>query len=287
MLFRREVLFSMMRYSKLRRRPQVFLRLFGVSVDQFAKILEKTSFLWEERVLKQYKRPGRFYKLDLSEMILALLLYYRSYITQDFIGYLFGLDNSQVCRFIKRLEPILASVVALSKRKKLSKQEVEYLILDATEQPIERPQKKQRLYYSGKKKYHSLKTEIRVNLKGQIVHVSQTRPGSVHDFEIFKQEPLPPDHTHLFVDSGYQGIHKRHEKVEFPYKSSKHKPLSFKEKKYNTALSRVRIKVENVIAKLKSFKILSHRYRNKRKRYNLKFQIIAGLINLKGGFSSI
>ena len=122
------------------------------------------------------------------------------------MGYLFGLNNSQVCRFIRKLEPILASVVAISKRKKLSQQELEYLIIDATEQPIERPKKGQKPYYSGKKKQHTLKTEIRVTPKGRIVHVSKSRPGSVHDFEAFKKEPPPPDYARLFVDSGYQGI---------------------------------------------------------------------------------
>jgi len=44
--------------------------------------------------------------------------------------------------------------------------------------------------------------------------------------------------------------------------------------------------VENVIAQLKNFRILSYRYRNKRKGYNLKFNIIGGLVNLKQGFLS-
>jgi len=276
---------TMLRYNKIRRKPQIFHRLFGISMDQFEEILQKTRPLWEKKVIQRYKRPGRSYKLDLGEMLLALLLYYRSYITQEFIGYLFGLDGSQVCRFIRKLEPVLAGVVSISKRKNLTQEEVEHLIIDATEQPIERPQKGQKQYYSGKKKRHTLKTEIRVTLKGQIVHVSKSRPGSVHDFEVFKQEPPPPDHARLFVDSGYQGIDKRHKNVDFPYKSTKKHPLDQEEKEYNQALSRLRVKVENVMAKLKSFCILSHRYRNKRQRYNLKFNIIAGLVNLKTAVS--
>ena len=158
------------------------------------------------------------------------------------------------------------------------------MIIDATEQPIERPKKGQKPYYSGKKKCHTLKTEIRINVKGRIVHVSRSRPGSVHDFTAFKQERPPPDHAKLFVDSAYQGLDKRHHNVEIPYKATKKHPLNKEKKKYNTALSRIRVKVENILAKIKSFNILSFRYRNKRKRYNLKMNIIAGIVNLQGGF---
>ena len=66
-----------------------------------------------------------------------------------FVGYLFGIDDSRVCRLIKRLEPLLAKIMSISKPRKLSKEEVESLIIDATEQPIERPKKRQKPYYSG------------------------------------------------------------------------------------------------------------------------------------------
>ncbi|ETO91927.1 MAG: hypothetical protein P857_1107 [Candidatus Xenolissoclinum pacificiensis L6] len=71
---------------------------------------------------------------------MALLLY--SYVTQEFIGYLFSIHNSQISRFIKKLEPIVSSIVSITKSKKLSKEDIEVLIIDATEQAIERPKKK-------------------------------------------------------------------------------------------------------------------------------------------------
>ena len=64
-----------------------------------------------------------------------VLLYYRSYSTQFFIGQLLGIDDSRVCRLIRQLEPLLARVVPLPKKRTLSLQEVESLIVDATEQP--------------------------------------------------------------------------------------------------------------------------------------------------------
>ena len=131
-------------------------------------------------------------------MVLMLLLYYRSYVTQIFVGYMFGIDDSRVCRIIRRLEPILARVMAIQKCKKLSKEEVENLIIDATEQPVERPKRRQKTYYSGKKKRHTIKTEIRVNRQGRIVHVSKSHPGSVHDFTVFKGEKQPPKEKNIF-----------------------------------------------------------------------------------------
>jgi hypothetical protein len=273
-------------YLKIQKKPQIFLRLFGVSVEQFEMILSKVSPEWQSKVVSAYKRPGRPYDLQLEDMVLMLLLYYRSYITQEFVGYLFDLHKSGVCRIIQKLEPILAKVMAISKARKLSKEEVEQLLIDATEQPIERPKRGQKPYYSGKKKRHTMKTQITITRKGRIIDVSKPTPGSVHDFTVFKQgEPLPPDSA-AFVDSGFQGIDKLHPASEFPYKATKDKPLVKEEKEYNHALSRIRVKVENVLGQIKVFRILSDRYRNKRKRYGIKFNIIAGIVNLKNGFAN-
>ena len=276
-----------LRYVKVKNSPKTFIRLFGISVKEFALILSQVSPEWERQVIGRYKRPGRDYKLDLADMILMLLLYYRCYTTQLFIGFLFGVDDSRVCRNIRILEPLLAKVMAISKTRHLSQKDVEELILDATEQQIERPQKKQKVYYSGKKKRHTLKTEIRITPNGRIVHVSKTHPGSTHDLTLHKSEPPLPKETRAYVDSGYQGLDKIHTQTELPYKASKNKALDEEEKDYNQGLSRLRIKVENVFAQLKVFRILSDRYRNKRKRYNLKFNIIAGIVNLKNGFATV
>ena len=269
----------------MKQHPKTFHRLFGLSVTEFETILQKVEPKWQESILRSYKRPGRHHKLDLEDTMLMLLLYYRSYVTQIFIGYLFGIDDSRVCRLIRQLEPILASVMAISKCKKLSQKDVENLIIDATEQPIERPKKEQKPYYSGKKKRHTIKTEIRVSKEGRIVHVSKAYPGSVHDFTLFKEGESPPKESRLFVDSGYQGIADIHPASEFPYKASKNKPLDEEEQDYNHVLSCIRVKVEHILGDIKTFKIMSERYRNKRKRYHIKFNIISGIVNLKNGFA--
>lgn len=273
------------RYTKIKKHPNIFLRLFGVTPVQFEQIVEKLIPFWEKEVLGKYKRPGRGFKLGLEEMVLMLLLYYRSYMTQMTVGFFFGVDDSRVCRLIRRLEPLLAKIMAIPKDRSLTQEDVE-LLIDATEQAVERPRKGQKVFYSGKKKRHTVKTEIRATLKGRITHVSKTQPGSVHDFTLYKKEPPLPPGARAYVDLGYQGLDKVHKQTEVPYKKPKGGELDKDEKLYNRALSRIRVKIENVLAEIKRFRILSDRYRNKGRRYNVKFKIIAGIVNLKNGFAA-
>jgi IS5 family transposase len=152
-----------------------------------------------------------------------------------------------VCRGIKRLEPLLVRVVSIPECDGLNPEEIRDLIVDATENPIERPKYDQKKYYSGKKKHHTLKTEIRVTRAGRIVHVSDTVPGSVHDFKLLEEgEEISPK-IHVLADSGYQGILNIHENSEIPKKKPKNRELGEEEKAKNRALSKIRVVVENIL----------------------------------------
>ena len=83
----------------------------------------------------------------------------------------------------------------------------------------------------------------------------------------------------LKADSGYQGLGKLHENSDLPHKRSKKRPLTFEQKIYNRSISSDRVLVEHVIRKLKVFRILAERYRNRRKRFGLRVNLIAGIIN--------
>ena len=133
---------------------------------------------------------------------------------------------------------------------------------------------------------HILKVEIRVTAEGEIKYVSKLRPGSMHDFALHKEAPPIPENVRIFVDSGYQGIDTIHKEVDFSYKKSRNRELDKEEKEYNRGLSSFRVKVENIIRDLKTFRILGNRYRNKKKHYGIKFNIIVGLVNIKNGFST-
>ncbi|MCC9798161.1 transposase, partial [Streptococcus agalactiae] len=85
-------------------------------------------------------------------------------------------------------------------------------------------------------------------------------------------------------DSGYPGIMKMYSQAHTPRKSSKLKPLTLEDKTYNHTLSKERLKVENIFAKVNTFKIFSTTYRNRRKRFGLRMNLIAGMINRELGF---
>lgn len=86
-------------------------------------------------------------------------------------------------------------------------------------------------------------------------------------------------HLRLRADLGYWGMQSETQKVILPKKNSKLHRLSKAERQHNRELARKRVKVENVIRRLKVFRILSERYRHRRKRFGLRFNLIAGLLN--------
>ena len=88
----------------------------------------------------------------------------------------------------------------------------------------------------------------------------------------------------ILAGSGYQGLTKMYSQVQTPRKSSKLKPLTLEDKSYTHVLSKERIKVENIFAKVKTFKLFSTTYRNRRKRFVLRMNLIAGIINRELGF---
>lgn len=206
--------------------------------------------------------------------------------TQKCLSAIFDVQESTVCRVIRRIAPIISDVLAIQRSRKIDPKEMETIILDATEQEIQRPKKKQKRYYSGKKKRHTIKTEWVINEAGRIVEISKPAPGSMHDLQIRKRGKKLPHKSRILADSGYQGYQNDHNNLTIPIKKSKKNPLSKEDKKFNHQLSKKRIRIENKIRELKIFKILSGVYRNRLKCYGLVTNIIAGLVNLKNGFFS-
>lgn len=106
--------------------------------------------------------------------------------------------------------------------------------------------------------------------------------GRQHDFNLFKKSKihLAPSLL-LLADLGYLGIQKLLKNSVLPIKSTKLKPLAKSEKQENKELAAVRIKVENALGFIKRFKIFSTRYRNRRRRFGLRFNLFAAICNLE------
>jgi len=121
-----------------------------------------------------------------------------------------------------------------------------------------------------------------VNQKSLEIIATEFGNGSKHDFSLFKDSRSGMSaHICTLADSGYQGILDWHPNSRTPVKKSKLHPLTKEQKARNREISRERIFVENVIRKLKIFRILSERYRNRRKRFGLRFNLIAAIYNLE------
>jgi len=127
---------------------------------------------------------------------------------------------------------------------------------------------------------HTIKTQVTVNKTNKKVICTDFSNGKKHDFQLFKESKIKihPD-IKILADSGYQGLEKLHDKAKTPRKKSKKKPLTKADKENNRKLSKDRILNENVIGSLKRFKIISCRYRNRRKRFSLRFNLISGIYN--------
>lgn len=274
-------------YLNLSKRPQVFKRLTGMTLLEFREIANRIHPLWESSVESLKKPQGRVSVLKtLEDKLMALLIYYRTYITHEFLGHLCGLHNSNICRLFKKLEPILGKRLAIKKDRTLTPDVVLKLLVDVTEQPIQRPEKKakRKQTYSGKKKRHTRKTEIVMQENGKITSVSKSHGGRKHDFRIRKEETHLPRTSQKYVDSGYQGFQKIASFVTLPFKKKKGQSLTIEQKHHNRKLASFRAKIEHKFREIKMFKIMSEVYRNFGRKHHLRFNIIAGIVNLKHGF---
>ena len=263
---------------------QQFRSLTGIEPYTFLELVARLRPHWRERIEAPKNRSGRPWGVGgVEDHLLVLLILYRCAITQDFMACLYQTNKSTISRSLRRIETLAARVLGVTRAVCVSREEAEALIIVCTEQPIQRPGRKQRCWYSGKKKSHTIKTEIVITENGRIVGSSKPAPCRVHDLEIRRRGPPLPSDSHFYADSGYQGLQDDHSGVEISYKKTKSRPLTKDQRAYNHALSRFRVRVEHSIGRLKSFRILSERYRYPRARYAVKISALAGIINFAAG----
>lgn len=289
--------------------------VFDRLLAQFTQCLESVrQQRYEKHRVPHQRRPGGGRKGALStpELKLFFILFYlKNYPTFDVLGGLFNLSPAKAQENVIKLLPILKQAETclhvLPHRhfkptgdNKQDNEIIRKIIIDATERPCSRPHhaRKQKHYYSGKKRYHTLKNTVMGDVNKGIPVIGPTAPGRRHDYALLKEE-LDPNQPGLssveaYVDLGFQGIQDRYptfHKIHIPHKKprkSKNHPnptLTPRQKKENRAISRVRVAVEHLIGDLKSFQILTIKFRTQVK--NLADQVIllvAGLCNLKNDY---
>jgi DDE superfamily endonuclease/Helix-turn-helix of DDE superfamily endonuclease len=283
----------MTNYDKLRRKPSFFRMLTGLSAGAFDTLVAELEPVWLARKAKRSaRRPrqrkpgaGRKAKLLLNDRVLLTLLYYRTYVTQEFVGFLFGVDKGTVSRNVQELSLCMVGVFRIPEKKvRIDPDDLAAVFVDATEQPVHRPKRKQRRSYSGKKKRHTVKHQVVVTRvrKGsgekqrvRIKAVSKAAKGCVHDKKLYDGSRLQiPTGVPKSGDSGYQGSDLR-----VPKKKPRNGQLSDEENRSNRVLAKERIVAEHGIGKMKIWRIAAERYRNPRRRHTVMMKNVAGLHN--------
>ena len=177
------------------------------------------------------------------------------------------------------------------------------LVIDAKEQRIQRPKsgrddqgqprpkgtRRQKPYYSGKKKTHTLKNQVAIRPDGQIEAVSVSVPGgATHDLTLLRQTNLLAQLTEgqaAMLDKGYDAgaPWARNDFPELslylPYKARRNHPLTPEQKAYNRHIAKYRIVVEHTMAQLNKFQVLVQVFRHARTSHSWIFRIVAGLVN--------
>jgi len=295
-----------MSYSKLEKNPKRFERFTGLTPEEFNRLFRKIEKEYPQFEVERLSTRDRInavgqgskFKLSLRDRVIMFLCYYKMYITEELCSFLFNLNQSNINRNIKRLEPLMEKCLPTPKKmkkkvKRIGKlEELEEIFpelkafVDGTEQPIPRPKNKRRRksYYSGKKKRHTVKLQVITNKDGLVIDKSKHHKGRTHDYEMFKKRKpkLPPD-VELGGDSGFQGIQKDFPnlKSRIPIKKPKGGKLTKEQKKYNRKLAKERVVIENSIGRGKRFKIFGEKFRNRLSRYDIKTEVVFGLTNFK------
>ena len=159
---------------------------------------------------------------------------------------------------------------------------------DCTEQPIPRPtknRKKRRLYYSGKKKKHTVKNLYTANQKGLLIYKAKRRQrGRKHDYKVYKKNhPDLPKEVMSMFDLGFLGVEKDfpEQLSSLPIKKEKGCELTEVEKEYNENHSAKRIVIEHAICRIKKYRIMNDVFRNRLRKYDRVSDIVSGLVNYR------
>ena len=278
-----------MKYKKVMKfKDSIFKRLVGIPRELFELLVE----VLRVALKLKHKNGGRTPDLEVENLLLMTLTYYRDYPTFFSLGCQYEIDESNAYRWVNWVEQIIFKNIR--KEEKIEEDKLidisvlgmsnnQLYLVDVTECHIQRPKdiEIQKEYYSGKKKKHTIKIQIILDEETKKIVSVAFDKGSTHDFNLFKQCTEKLDKDTAFVgDSGYQGLSSIFSNSITPKKKSKNHPLTDKDKESNYLISIIRIPVEHVNCQLKVFRILSERYRNRRSSFFLRAILLCEFYNL-------
>jgi len=235
----------MLIYTDLRDNRRDFLALTGLVPEEFQFLLSCFTRAYERLYPADQTIQGDARQRlagggskgtlpDPQQKLLFILVYLKTYPLQVVMGQLFGLSQPGVNYWIHRLLPVVQNaledagvgperVPGRFASSQASGPASPRLIIDGTDRRRQRPKnpEKQALHYSGKKKTHSDKNLVIVDVsKGQVDFLSRTYPGRTHDKAIADEQAISyPPGTVLYQDSGFQGYQPAAARTRQPKKS--------------------------------------------------------------------
>lgn len=296
------------RYSELHKHETVFKALTGLRVAEFDQLVIDVLPEYEQAEQKRLSRAdrkraiggGRNYELDGRDQLLLSVIWLRMYPTQEVLGYLFGVSDTTAGRVPKRVVPLLAQAGRDSmrmpdpgrkKRRQLSDLLADtpelVVVIDTFEQRVQRHKEPKRAddYYSGKKKQHTLKSQVAIDeVTGQIVDVADSVLGPTADLKVLEQSDLLnrlPEGVGAIGDLAYLGLDKLHPQglANAPRRKPRGKPRPDEDVAYNHAFSQRRIIVEHTIGRMRRYQAITQTDRHHRRFHTSRVAAIAGLVN--------
>lgn len=207
--------------------------------------------------------------------------YYRLYITLTWSGFPFDLDQSNLYRDIRHMEALVKQCIPLpqklyntTRRLRTVKEVERYfpdfkVFIDTTEQEINRPKvtDRKKEYWSGKKKRYTVKAQMMVNKKGEVLYRSDHRKGRQHGYFCL-QGWTTQDSTvsKKFSRFRISGLPKRFFRctVQSSVKKKRNIPMTEEEKEYNKNHSSILVIIEHTICRIKKFGTMGAKYRQKK-----------------------
>lgn len=297
-----------LRYAHLSRHPAVFQAMTGLTValfdDLVTELLPACVQAKQQRLTRQGRRRaiggGRHDDLCWTNQILLTVIWLRTYPTNEVLAYLLGVSDSTVSRVQARMLPLLEAAGKDTMRlpdpgRKRRRQLDDLLrdtptlavVIDTFEQRVQRCKDRDAAdaYYSGKKKQHTLKSQVAVDEEtGQIVDVAASVPGPTADISVLEQSGLLerlPQGVGGIGDLAYVGIDKLHPKGlgASPRRKPRGKDRPPEDIAFNRAFSRRRIVVEHSIGRMRRYQSLNQTDRHHRRNHSARTRAVAGLVN--------
>lgn len=294
------------RLDHLRTHPSVFRHLTGLTVAAFDQLAAELVPVLERAHRATLDRPGRqravgggdTFDLTAADHLLLTVVWLRQYPTNEVLGFLFGVSDSTASRTRSRVLPHLEKAgrdtmrmpdPGVGGRKKLPALLADTpglaVVIDSFEQRTHRPKRRQRAYYSGKKKAHTLKSQVGVDEEsGRVVDVSESVPGPCADIKLLKASRLLkrlPKGVGGIGDLAYVGIGELHPDGlgASPRRKPRGKERPPEDRRFNRAFSRRRIVVEHAIGRLRRYQAITQVNRHGRAGHAARVRAIAGLVN--------